>query len=139
MLIEQRDQTRPDWIVEDVSHDVGRLFVAPQPAIVIPILPESGAVLAHKPKASLLFERRDEAAEIYLERRSFNEQVQVIGHEAVRRNCEPVTGRGLQKPRSSDVHSSRFSEPTRAVRGAQSEEISLKSDVRDVGESPRSA
>ena len=56
-MIEQFDEPCPNWILEDVSHDVQRVFVASQDTIVRPVLPEAAAALTRALLPDFLRER----------------------------------------------------------------------------------
>jgi hypothetical protein len=80
----------PDRIGEDVPHGGNCLLVIPQHVIVESHLPQS---LSRGPRERVsrhLLGRRYESAQVGVLREALDKQVQMIRHEAVRKECEGV-------------------------------------------------
>jgi hypothetical protein len=80
-------------------------------------------------KPGVLFRSSDEQTTVRVVCEAFDEHVNVIGHEAVRDNCEPQIGRGSQDLREGGINALTRDERTPPPIGAERQEISVRTEI----------
>ena len=122
-------QPRPHRILDDVARDAHSRFVISQDSLVPVPLPQSSAVSGFVVKPRVLLGARDEHPTIGVLSLAFDEQVNMIGHEAVRNNFDAPLDSGASDLRTNKIDSIGFDEQAIAVVPAKREEILVESDV----------
>ena len=112
------DEARSNRILQDVSDHVLNVVAIAQDAFEIPRLPKS----AFDPEARImrapLFGGCDEIAQVRCGLRSSRDDVQVVGHEAVRKKLEVFPHRALRELRQDISNEIRFREAATSVKRA---------------------
>jgi len=80
-------------------------------------------------KPGVLLRGRLELFEIGVFTSAFDQQMDVVGHEAVGNDCEQVTVGGAQKLPANEMHSGGVPKRVMAVKGAERQEISMRTVV----------
>jgi len=106
----------PEWILarlddkacshgirDDVTNYGDRRFASSHDAFVISLLPQPMFVASSEIESGFLLRTRHERPRICVRRRGLDQQVHVIRHEAVRKNCAREGSRHFQKIRSHAV------------------------------------
>ena len=86
-----------------------------------------------------LFRDLNEPLEVSVVAAAFDNEVKVIGHEAVRKDCEVFFSRSLHDSRSRGLDKLRSCEVRRAVRRAECQEISIQTAIGEALNAARSS
>jgi hypothetical protein len=112
-------KARSHWVVEDVPDYVRHIVSIAQDTFEISRLPK--ATLDPYPRriCAALFRGRDEIAQVRCKRRSARNNVQMVGHEAVRKKFEVVRHRALRELQQYIGNEARFDEAATPAERAQ--------------------
>jgi len=123
------DKSGAHRVRDDVANDRWRGLVASQHAVVIALLPQPIAVPLRETERRVLLCAGDEWAQLGLVRRRFDQEMQVVGHEAVDKNCEGVYVRLFEKLRSHKCDGVVVDEHRAPILHATREEIAMRAEV----------
>ena len=132
-----RDARPPHGVVANITNDRMSIVAIAEYAVEVPRLPQTAAYTWPRGMRRSTLGIRDERAQIGSRSRSLNQQMQMIRHEAVRKNFEVVTVRGFRKLQSHDVDQGFVGEAVAPRKRAQRKEIDLSAGIRDVRETLR--
>src|SRR5438552_490718 len=108
--------------------------------VVISLLPGGrDSVILTKRIGDSLFRDLNEPLEVSLAAASLDNEMKVIRHEAVRKDCEVFFSRSLQDSRSRGLDKLRSCKVPRAVRRAECQEISIWPAISEAFDATRSS
>jgi hypothetical protein len=97
-----RNQASADGVGNDVSDHFVQRLVTPKCAIEKALLPQAVVTFAGELKPGALFCHFDKPRDIRVAALTLDDEVQMVGHEAVRKNCHALNLRGVQDLRSDE-------------------------------------
>src|SRR6185503_5458004 len=121
-------------------HDDVRRLIRPQYSFVVPLLPRAPySQFRAKDIVDALLRDLDETLQIGRSARSFEYQMDVVRHVAVRKNCELILASRTKNLRVCAPYRNWIDEQSSASVGAESQGISMDSDIREAADAPRAA
>ena len=132
-------ETSPNRIGDDVPNQLDDVFVLSNSAVEEAVLPQTLTAALLVREARALLRQSNKAMEICVLRTGGNERVNVIRHEAVRRNCKPLRGGTLQKLQHYRADYAGVCEGSAPTIRADREEILTQTEIHVPVEAARSA
>ncbi len=105
------NQTGADGVRYEVAHRHRAILFSPEDMIVGPALPQPLASRAAMCISCFLFPPVDQPLEVTRRCGPFEQQMYVVRHETVRRNCKALLAGGAQQVRTHHVHRAGVSKP----------------------------
>ena len=137
MLVRVCDEPTPDGIFEDVSSNRRRIIGVTKHPLVVALLPECLPESSRIESARTLFCEFRKPAKVRGVSHSFDEQVHVVRHEAVSKNCETFVECGRGDLRTCEFNDRAVREHVASLGATKRQEIASPADVREVLESSR--
>ena len=126
-------QSRSYRILEHVPHDCPGVIPVSQNAVVKSLLPKTRAGSSFPQECRALFPRVDRAHEIGIFRRTFEQQVHMIRHQAVHENCKASISEEERDLHGQFGRETRIGEPPQTARRAHSDEIAPRPTIVESG------
>lgn len=126
------NQTRGDWVVDDLSEPLEQIDVVPDDVIVAAVLPERS--LRMRPAVvvtGILLSEFDKRLQVRLIRHTLRDQMGVVRHEAVRKNFKLLFSACAQHLLPRETHDISFDESRISLKCHQRQEISVLSDIAE--------
>ena len=111
------------WIRDDIANRERDLVIIPHHALEAITLPELLLIALFEEEARVLFRRFDECLTVRAVAKTVNEKMDMVRHEAVRRNFKVTLTCGSQKLHPDKIHRFRIGEQWSPLIGAESQEI----------------
>jgi hypothetical protein len=126
------DESCSNRVLEDVARNRSRVLISAQHVVEIPLLPQPGAVSELVSRAASLLRELRKTPQVRAILEALDQEVRVIGHQAVRKNREPLLGCCFPEARQSSRYDVVVDEDLRAGQSAKRQGIPIQSDVVEV-------